>query len=267
MTEKQYIELINKEVDGLLSEKEKDQLQNYLEKDPKAKSLYQEINKTSDMRKFVDDIDPSTNLKKGILNTIDINRYASEHRTNFLRLTISDWYTRLNPKLVYAFAAGVIIGLIMYSVFLTEAIQDQPLDNIKFYGTIGIPENANISQLDQVTLDFPEVTGTVGFYKFDDIIWFEIDMTNSDRCTIAFKFDPTKIIFDSFKPLKHSINSVGNKKNIVTLTVNENGHFLLLFRQNSTENTQINLQITPATEAPFKYNFQFRSKDRKSDSG
>ncbi len=261
MTEKKYIELINKEVDGLISEKEKHQLHEYLEKDLQAKNLYQETTNTSELLKQVIEVEPSPNLKKRILNSIELKSYAPEYTKKSVRSSISEWFTNLNPRSVYAFAAGVIIGLIIYSVFLTNMVQEQSMNNSNFYGTIGIPENANIRQQDQISLNFPDVKGTVGFYKFDNIVWFEIDIINSDRCMMAFKFEPTKIIFDSFKPLNHSNNSVRNEKNKVTIAVNENSHFLLMFKQNSTENTRIDLEIVQTAEDPFTYKFQLNSED------
>ena len=261
MTEKKYIELINKEVDGLISEKEKHQLHEYLEKDLQAKNLYQETTNTSELLKQVIEVEPSPNLKKRILNSIELKSYAPEYTKKSVRSSISEWFTNLNPRSVYAFAAGVIIGLIIYSVFLTNMVQEQSMNNSNFYGTIGIPDNANIHQLDQMPIDLLDVTGTVGFYKFDNIVWFEINMTNSDRCTMALNFDQKIINFDSYNPLNHSNNSIRNEKNKVTIAVNENSHFLLMFKQNSTENTRIDLEIVHTAEDPFTYKFQLNSED------
>jgi hypothetical protein len=263
MTKKKYIELINKEVDGLISKIEKHQLHEYLEKDLQAKNLYQETTKTSEMLKQVTEVEPSPNLKKRILNSIELKSYAPEYTKKSVRSSISEWFTNLNPRSVYAFTAGVIIGLIIYSVFLTNMAQEQSMNNSNFYGTIGIPENANVGKLDQVPVEFPGLTGTINFYKFENILWFESNISNSDQFEMTFIFDQTKILFDSFKPLKQSNVLIQNKASTLNIVINGDCHFLVLFTQKSTENILINLKLGQAAEVLFNYKFQLRSQDRK----
>jgi len=259
VTEKKFIELINKEVDGLLNEKEKDQLHQYLNKDLKIKNIYQETIKTSELLKQVTDIDPSPNLKKGILNAIDTTRYTSKQKTNIVRSSISDWFTNLNPRLGYAFAAGLIIGLITFSVFLSNMVQEHPLDNINFYGTIGITENANIRELDQVPVEFPGLSGTIKFNKFEKIVWFEVNITNTDRFEIAFDYDQTEILFDSFKPLNQSDVLIQNKASTLNIVNTGDCNFLVMFTQKSTEKARVDLKLIKASEELFNYKFQSSS--------
>jgi hypothetical protein len=256
MTEKKYIELINKEVDGLISDMEKHQLHEYLEKDLQAKNLFQETIKTSELLKQVTEVEPSPNLKKHILNSIELKSYAPKYTKKSVRSSISEWFTNLNPRMVYSFAAGVIIGLIIYSVFLTTVIQEHPLDKTNFYGTIGIHENTNIRKLDQVAVEFPGLTGTINFYKFENNIWFEAKISNSDQFEMAFDFDQTKILFDSFKPLNQSNALIQNKANTLNIIINGDCHYLILFKQNSAEKAQIDLKLIKASEVLYNYNFQ-----------
>ena len=258
MNKKKYIDLVNKEVDGIINEKERNQLHQYLEENPGAKNLYLEIIRTINIRNRINDVNPSPNLKKRILNGIDTNRYASEVKRKWGRFNISNWITGLNPKFAYAFAAGMIIGLVMYFVFLTEKVQDYPMNNINFYGTIGIPDNENVSPLDQISLDIKDVSGTVGMYKFNNITWFDINMTHSEQCKIELNFDQKYISFNGYKPIDYTTVYVENEKDKVTIHMNKSGQFLLLFSQKSTEKTQIDLHITSKTEAPFTYEFQLR---------
>jgi len=262
MIEEKYIDLINKEVDGIISEKEKNQLSEFLEKNPQAKIIYQEIIKTSELRKKYYDLDPSPNLKKKILSKIDSDRYTSDRNETIERSSIVDWFININPKVVYAFAAGLILGLIVYSVLLTDMNHKNELDNINFYGTIGIPETADVQKLDQVSLELSRETGTVNFFKFDKIIWFDINMITSDRYEMAFSFDQTKTSFASFKPLDHLMTTIRNEKDKIRITLDGNSHFLLLFTQNPTEKSQINLEIVHTTQAPFTYMFKVQSENK-----
>jgi len=263
MTEEKYIELINKEVDGLISAKEKHQLHEYLKEDLKAKDLYEETVKSSELLKQVNEAEPSANLKKRILNSIDINRYETENLEKTVRPSLAERFKDLNPGYGYSFAAGVVIGLIVFSLFLTDMIQENELDNINFYGTIGIPESENIQELDQVSLDLPGITGTIKLFRFNKIVWFDIKTITSDRCEMVFNFDQTKISFNGYKPLNYSNTFIENEKDKVTVTLSENRHFLLLLSQKSTENTQVSLKIAHTAQEPFTYTFQIKSEDKQ----
>jgi hypothetical protein len=255
MTEKEYLELLHKEVDGHISENERGLLREYLRENPQIKINYQEVIKTSDLRKQIDDIDPSPNLKKNIINTIDSNRYTADRNVNSERLSILDWFTSIKPVVAYSFAAGVMVGLIVYSLFLTDLIRVHEVDNINFYGTIGIPESANIQKLDQVTIDVTGFKGIVTCYKFDKILWFDIKTSAAVGCEIVFKFDHTKSSFSGLKPLDHLNTTLRNEIDKLNITINEPGHFLLLFTQESTENTQITMELLHTAETPFTYIF------------
>jgi hypothetical protein len=141
-------------------------------------------------------------------------------------------------------------------VLLTDVIQKQELDKHNFYGTIGIPENANIQKVDQVALDFPEVFGTVDCFKFDNIVWLDFKITSTDRCEMIINFDQSTIFFESFRPIDRLNTSIINEKDKLNVHVIKKGHFLLQFNQTSSENTQISLKISHTLKEPSIYNFQ-----------
>ena len=72
MIDQKYIELINHEIDGVITPKQKSMLDNYLKKNPQAEKLYQELIATSKIIDQIPAIEPSENLKKRIMNSIDL---------------------------------------------------------------------------------------------------------------------------------------------------------------------------------------------------
>ena len=75
MIDRKYIELINYEIDGIITPEQRSQLQEYLLKNPKAKKLYQELTATNSMVNSMPEIEPTENLKKRVLNSINFNKY------------------------------------------------------------------------------------------------------------------------------------------------------------------------------------------------
>jgi len=258
MTEKDYIDLMHREVDGLLSETEKVKLQQYLNKNPRFNDLYQEIIQTADLANRIDDVDPPLNLKKNILNSIDSNRYHTNDAVGRERSLLLDWFTSKNSRVVLAFAAGLLVGIILYSVFIIDAGQNQQLNNLNFYGTIGIPENVNFKMLDQISHESSALNGHIRLFKYDAIIWFEINLTPTTQCDLIFSFDQSILRFSDLKPLDYTQTMIDNGQSNLKITLYEPSRFLLLFTQLTPENTLLDLKIAPKSEEPTIYNFPVR---------
>jgi hypothetical protein len=218
--------------------------------------LYQEIIQTADLANRIDDIDPPLNLKKNILNSIDSNRYHTNDAVGRERSSPLDWFTSKNSRVVLAFAAGLIVGLVLYSVFIIDSGQNQQLDNLNFYGTIGIPENVESKMLDQISLESPGLSGSIMLFKYHTIVWFEINLTNSAQYDLTLSFDQSILKFTDLKPLDYTQTMIDNGQNHLKITIYEPSRFLLLFTQLAPVNTLLELKIAPLSEEPVVYNFQ-----------
>jgi hypothetical protein len=159
---------------------------------------------------------------------------------------------------VIAFAAGLLMGIVLYSVFIIDAGQNQQLDNLNFYGTIGIPENVEFKMLDQISPESPALNGSVKLFKYDAIVGFEIDLTILNQCDLIFSFDQSILKFSDLKALDYTKTMIENGQNYLKITVYTPNRFLLLFTQLAPENTLLELKIAPMSEEPVIYNFQIR---------
>ena len=257
MSKNRYIELINKEVDGLISVPEKQELDRYLDNDPSARTAYDETLRASEMLKQIPDINPSPNLKKYILNSIDPLKYESSDTTVPKKSLINRLFDNLNPKVAYAFTAGVIIGLIIYSVFLTNIVQNHTPDNSKFFGTIGVPNNVKVQKLEQVPVDIEGVTGIIGFYKYENELWLEIKISNADQVKMTFEFDQSALLFNNYKPLNQSKVNIENTSGTLFIGDSKDYHYVVMFQQISTDKTNISFRILK--ESKILYQYEFRS--------
>ena len=104
-------DLINRDIDRVLSTNEANRLQEYLATNPEAQSYYHELEELSRMLEQVEEIDPGPNLKKNILNSIPVRKYQNEETRERIPF-FSAWNSRLNYRLTFVFALGLIVGKI-----------------------------------------------------------------------------------------------------------------------------------------------------------
>ena len=111
--DKKYIELINKEIDQVTTPDEKAELQKYLQANKSAMDYYNDLQLTNDYLDRLPDHEPSENLKKQIINSINFNKYSPNQKKHYA------WDFLFSPKLriAYTFALGLIIGIIIYALF------------------------------------------------------------------------------------------------------------------------------------------------------
>ncbi|MCB0753910.1 MAG: hypothetical protein KDC52_20735, partial [Ignavibacteriae bacterium] len=75
MIQPEYIELMNKDIDKIISASEKKKLDKYLKENEEAKILHKELLRTEELLDTIPENVASENLKKRILNSIDYNMY------------------------------------------------------------------------------------------------------------------------------------------------------------------------------------------------
>ncbi len=122
MIEAEYAELIQRELDGELSETETARLQRYLSEHREARELRAELQKVCAMLERVPAVEPAPNLKKAILNRLPGAGSASVAKPSLRRK--SGWLSGgFRFGWAVAFAGGVVIGLLLAGLNLGQLVQ------------------------------------------------------------------------------------------------------------------------------------------------
>jgi hypothetical protein len=197
MNDADLLELIEKEISGGLTGEERQRLQAYLEKDPKARDLHRHMIETGDVLKRVVDVAVPAGLKQSIMASIDTRRYALDGRA---RAGAPMWGRILSPRLrlVYAFAAGALVGLVVYSQIATESPGRSAIDARHLYGTIARQEVGAFREVDAVSVDLPEVKGEIRLMQAADLVVLEQDLRSEGPLEIRLTFDPAVFRFEGF---------------------------------------------------------------------
>jgi hypothetical protein len=191
MIDNKYLELMHKDIDKIITPAEKIRLENYLLNNPEAANLYNELIETENLLDTLPQTEPSENLKKRILNSIDYNRY-SKTRTNPLRKFADSIFGR-KPGFALTFSLG-LAGILLIGLFISNPGLITTLDQRDAAGTMGLKSAARIAMLN---IDGNGISGTVEIIRGTDKV-------NSDIYKYAFSFDlisletyEMEIIFDT----------------------------------------------------------------------
>ncbi len=225
MIEPKYIELINKEVDGLNSSRDSVKLAEYLKKSSEAQNLYENLVKLSETLDQTEEIDPSPNLKKTILNSINLEKQIKTENKNRTQIILPK--SKYNLKYAFVFAAGMIIGIIGYITF-SDTIQN--VDTSYLIGTLMLEKKAEkLKTVDHMNFDSPDINCSVNMKSGDGYLLVELDLKSDKLIKIKMEYDPQDINFIAIQNLDdNNVDMVVKNK---YLELNHNGkckYFILL---------------------------------------
>jgi hypothetical protein len=204
MTDDRLSELINKEISGKITVQERDELHEYLRNNPAAQKTYRELLRTSELLSEMREVEPPVHLKRRIMHSLDFGRYEAIESRPVLELVSRVRRLGLRPRLAYAFALGVVVGLLVFSQFVTERAGRYPPDVRALYGTIGIPKDASLTVIEQVPIDLAQAAGRINLSQFADLLIFEIALRSTRQFEVLLEYDPAQVTLNGLRPVDHS---------------------------------------------------------------
>lgn len=231
---KEYIELINKEIDHLITPNEKIKLDNYLVNNSDAKEYYNELILTNAYLSKLPDNEPTENLKKQIINSIDFSRYSTISSKH------SFWSVLFAPKfgVAYTLALGLVLGLIIYAVMTNNA---NTININDVYGTIGM-NNEGAKTIAELPLKFSDISGEIEIKGKNKNFWFNLDLNSKQEFDIIITY-PDNVKFENLRlGLAHNVK-VSKGQNFIKTTNFGSQQYSLLFLLNNPEPSTLHIQI------------------------
>jgi hypothetical protein len=255
MNEQEYIELIDKESAGTISAGEREALYQYMRKTPGAQKLYREVLQTSNLLRQVSDVEPPGHLKQRIMNSVDFTRYQARESRPVMRFLLKARQVGLKPRLVSAFALGMVVGLVVYSVFLTTPGGRYGSDVREMYGTIGISEESRFAPVERMPVDMPEATGSVNLLRFEDLLRFEVILESTDAFEVLLLYDPAQMGFNGLKPLDYGEIVLETDDGCVRASGSGAAEFMLAFVKQTASAVSVDLRIMVSGETIHSHRF------------
>ena len=248
MLDKKYIDLINKEIDGFITQDEKDDLLNHLKENEEAQQYYSEMIRTDDLLSNVKNIYPSPNLKKRVLNSLDTELYKNVKKESFIKSIIPNKLFQPKLRLAFTFALGVVAGLLLYSAFFTNIYQQEPINATDLYGTIGISKNV----VENINVELLEINGSISLNRINNLFLLENNFNSVDEFLVKYQFNPKQVTFFNFSPLDSEPYSIKKGNKFFQTFCSGDNNFKINFKLLSQEGSYITVKLLQSGKLLFE---------------
>ena len=245
--EKKFAELINKEIDHIITPAEKSRLDKYLSDNKAAKEYYEGLIKTNDFLNRLPDQEPSEDLKKQIVNSIDFSRYSPATKKQ------SSWGILFAPKfrLAYTFAAGLLVGIILYAILVNNS-NSNTININDVYGTIGI-DNNSANTIAELPLKLSDISGKIDLKSVDRNFWFNFDLNSANKFDVVISY-PESVKFENIRLAMAKNIGISKGKNFIKATNSGLQRYSILFSRHRPEPTIIKIEILQSGNILYEHN-------------
>ena len=182
MIDDKYIELMNLEIDGAISEKEREELERYLESDSEALEYFNGLKSTASLLDESEQIEPPAALPETIIES-NFEKYDSADHVCLSSDRGSRRAFRWRP--VFAFAAGIIAGLFLFASALLFVMRG-PAGDEGLYGTIAALRDLPTERY--ISIDGPGIDGGIRTMRSGEAIFADLTVTSRDEVTVQVAY-------------------------------------------------------------------------------
>ena len=243
MIDERYIELINKELDGVNTESESNELEQFLSENAEALQYYDELLRAASALKRIEHVEPPSFLKTHILNSVEA--LPAPVRTGFTWVNKVLDVFRQRPKARYAvvFASGLCVG-IMILIIADQWRHDEIPDPAKISGSMGLPaEIARLHKIDSVILDGAGFRGVFKTLRGDGNITVECAVAANDNLRVELSADPKELKFVAVNRLGGTDNDVMATGGRVIFTGTKSEHGLITYTEVASPRQPIEVRV------------------------
>ncbi len=228
MIDEKYIEWMHLAIDGKLSRKDREKLDVYLQSNAEAREFFEQLLRTVEILDHTEEIEPPDDLKQRIMSSIDFSRYAAKEQKASFAERLTEWFYRPQAKLVYAFAAGLLLGLLALSPFWFKYAQPDVTD---LSGTIGVLPDNRFRTIEEIPVQTSGLAGTIEIKKYQQFISVNIHIKTINTAQLTIEFDPGLLQWNRFIPQGAEAVNLKYKSNTLTFLLSSSTEMSLFFRQ------------------------------------
>jgi hypothetical protein len=238
MNKDKLLELINKEVDGTISRREKKNLLGYLDDHPDASTMYHEIKDAVEILDSVEELEPSPRIVQNVMTRIDPSKYQPKPKESFkwnFDLIFGHKY-----RLAYSFLGGILIGVILLGLF---KLPPQP-DTHAVSGTIG----SAIKTVAAFPVTADQANGHINVTRLNNQFRLEIILNSNEIYEIAIRYNKQNLEFVSLTPIEPQKTVIEQVHDQLRLSGFKDAHSVILFDKISDETDYIDVMLVVSQE-------------------
>ncbi len=243
MIDKKYIELMNREIDELISPDEKQHLHNYLSENPEAREYYDGLLSATQALDRLPEPVISDNLNKRIVNLIDFTRYKDNPDKRAAK-----FIPRFIIKYAFTFAAGLLAGIVIYALFSTTSMN---LSQNDISGTIGIEEAVILRE---VPINAGDIQGKIALSEKNNLYLIEINLNSVSPVDLLISY-PDQVKLDNFKPGIPGIINLITAGNFIKAENSGPQQYTFSFTNTGTKHSPVHIELAHSGKKVFEYEF------------
>lgn len=237
--DQKYTDLINADVDGEISDGDKDELKAYLAEDAEGRALHEELSSLCSVLDAVEAAEPPPHLRHVIMNSTKAVPVAVK-RPGFLQTLFA------TPAVGYAatFAAGVLLTL---SLVNSGQISIRAFDDVTgLVGSVADPVEANT--LGSISVVETQVAGTVALRSSGSMLILDFDLVAIEPIEIEAEYTDKTIWFNGFAQLESSGTTISAESGRVRLRMDGKRRYAVYLQNEGARGTTVRLRFTAAGE-------------------
>ncbi|MBN1154298.1 hypothetical protein JXB12_05185 [candidate division KSB1 bacterium] len=262
MIDEHYITLIHQEIDGVISKSDREKLHNYLDINTEAQNFYHELCRTSELLTKIPKLEPSPNIKKYILNSIDANHYQLSRKPGIVKSLAPNLFTRRSVKLAYAFSLGILIGIFVHSIFLENLQIKDGIHGPDVSGTIGINGIRTFERIKLIPITGSEVNGAISVKRNEHLFMIEVDIRTQYTVELLMTYDETSLQFTDFDMRDHSKTHFESGGNNIRAFFYGDNQYSVNFNKISGESESVFLKLSTQGKIFYAQSIILRSDDK-----
>ncbi len=243
MISEKQMELINREIDGVNSAAESEELKKIMAENPEAKAYYDSLEELSNKLGTLEDVEPSPHLTKHIMNSIPAPKTSRAEKKGFFKSLFSVPQYVFKPQYASVFAGGLVFGLVLFFV-ITSTINPTGIDLGDIAGTlISRDKKQDFENANSFKIHTSEAYGRVDFKQSKELVLVEINLRTNKELELLFEFDSFDISFNSFKQFQKKNNGLAINSRYVKFTNNGDNKYLFLFNSLTQNEKTFNFKM------------------------
>jgi len=256
MIEDKYIELINREIDGMNSPANSIKLQEYLNHNPDAQMLYNDFKEMSNILSHSSEIEPPSNLKKNILNAIPVNMYSVRTNKFSFSQILNLFYFSGKPRFAYVFSAGVLFGIMIVSIVFNIYFKNNSMGVNGLSGTIGpIPSTATFNKTENIDLKGENFVGDVALSCSGDAVLLNLNLNSSKDLDVEINFNEKELRVMGFNNTGDVEGGLKVNVNSMHFTVNGKNSYQVVLGCKTSTPSNMNLRVFSSNSIVYMHTF------------
>lgn len=235
--DQKYIDLINADLDGEISDGDKAELQAFLSQNAEGRALQEELSTLAATLAAEEALEPPPHLRYVIMESIRPAPVARK-RPGFLQALFA------TPAVGYAatFAAGVLLTLGLVN---SGQISIRAFDDVTgLVGSVADPVAADT--VGTISIDEPSVAGTVSLRNSGSMLILDFDLVAAELIEIEADYTDKTIWFNGFAQLESSGTTISAETGRVRLGMQGKRRYAVYLQNEGGRNTTVNLRFMAA---------------------